>query len=310
MPPSSFSRAASCCACAIAALILHSTWPLAKRSGKIMLQSAPSEFRLVLDRLMREAAVLDGVLECHHEHFWTHAPGIYVGSLRVLLHSLVKSLPSLMSVGSLMLLLLFIYAVLGVQLFYSVRFNEMLNEDANFTNLGKALITLFRCATGESWNGIMHDLQVRPQGCDWLCELTGAAPRPALCSDDDSDCGRLARDVLQNNETHPESSHGEHVGMGGCFYVGGMTKMLTHKRIHLVETSTCDADIARIPARLGLTSPFKVMGEAHVGPFPHHSDAPSDEGMQRLRRHLAHEYALYYELKRLATSQTSSEEGA
>ena len=128
--------------------------------------------------------------------------------------------------------------------------------------------------------------------------------------DDDSDCGRLARDVLQNNETHPESSHGEHVGMGSCFYVGGMTKMLTHKRIHLVETSTCDADIARIPARLGLTSPFKVMGEAHVGPFPHHSDAPSDEGMQRLRRHLAHEYALYYELKRLATSQASSEEGA
>ena len=98
--------------------------------------------------------------------------------------------------------------------------------------------------------------------------------------------------------------------MGGCFYVGGMTKMLTHKRIHLVETSTCDADIARIPARLGLTTPFKVMGEAHVGPFPHHSDAPSDEGMQRLRRHLAHEYALYYELKRLATSQASSEEGA
>jgi len=68
---------------AIAALILHCVWPLAKRSGKIMLQSAPSEFRLVLDRLSREAALLDGVLECHHEHFWTHAPGIYVGSLRV-----------------------------------------------------------------------------------------------------------------------------------------------------------------------------------------------------------------------------------
>ena len=68
---------------AIAGLILYSVWPLAKRSGKIMLQSAPTEFRQVLDRLTREAALLDGVLELHHEHFWTHAPGIYVGSLRV-----------------------------------------------------------------------------------------------------------------------------------------------------------------------------------------------------------------------------------
>ena len=58
-------------------------WPLAKRSGKIMLQSAPAELRLVLDRLTREAALLDGVLGCHHEHFWTHAPGTHVGSLRV-----------------------------------------------------------------------------------------------------------------------------------------------------------------------------------------------------------------------------------
>jgi hypothetical protein len=121
--------------------------------------------------------------------------------------------------------------------------------------------------------------------------------------DDDSDCGKLARDVLRNNETHPESSHGEHVGMGGCFYLGGMSRMLTHKRIHLVETNTCDADIATIPARLGLNSPFKVMGEAHVGAFPHHTDAPSDEGLQRLQRHLAHEYAFYDELKRLAKSQ-------
>ena len=112
-----------------------------------------------------------------------------VGSLRLLLNSLFKSLPSLMSVGSLLLLLLFIYTVLGVQLFYNVRFNDFVNEDANFTRFGVAMITLFRCATGESWNGIMHDLQVRPHGKDWLSELTGSAPKPTLCADDGSDCG-------------------------------------------------------------------------------------------------------------------------
>ena len=112
-----------------------------------------------------------------------------VGSLRTLLHSLVKSLPSLLSVGSLLLLLLFIFAVLGVQLFYNVAFNDFVNEYANFTNIGIALITLFRCATGESWNGIMHDLQVRPHGADWLTKLTGKAPRLSQCADDGSDCG-------------------------------------------------------------------------------------------------------------------------
>merc|ERR1719424_2358139 len=118
--------------------------------------------------------------------------------------------------------------------------------------------------------------------------------------DDNTECGKLARGTLRNNETHPESSRGEHVGMSSCFYLGGLSKILSHKRIHLVETKTCDADIAKLPAWLGLHSSFAVMGEAHVGPFPHHTDKPSDEGLQRLRRHLAHEYAFHDELKRLA----------
>ena len=44
------------------------------------------------------------------------------------------------------------------QLFYNVRRNDFVTEFANFENLGNALITLFRCSTGESFNGIMHDL--------------------------------------------------------------------------------------------------------------------------------------------------------
>ena len=54
------------------------------------------------------------------------------------------------------------------------------------------MITLFRCTTGESWNGIMHDLQVRPHGKDWLSDLTGSAPKPTLCADDGGDCGSFS----------------------------------------------------------------------------------------------------------------------
>ena len=32
------------------------------------------------------------------------------------------------------------------------------NDHANFSNFGKAIITLFRMSTGEGWNGIMHDV--------------------------------------------------------------------------------------------------------------------------------------------------------
>jgi hypothetical protein len=79
-------------------------------------------------------------------------------ALRVLLHTLVQSLPSLSNVVVLLALLLFIFAVLGTHLFCKVRGGEYIDRYANFSSLPIALLTLFRCATGESWNGIMHDL--------------------------------------------------------------------------------------------------------------------------------------------------------
>ena len=34
---------------------------------------------------------------------------------------------------------------------------EYINQDANFCTFPVAALTLFRCSTGEGWNGIMHD---------------------------------------------------------------------------------------------------------------------------------------------------------
>ena len=114
-----------------------------------------------------------------------------IAALRALLTSLIKSLPSLMSVGSLMFLLLFIYAVLGVQMFHGVALNPdgLLTDDANFRSLPEALLTLFRASTGESWNGVMHDLQCQPHGMDWSAQLLGSPPRLPRCMADGSDCG-------------------------------------------------------------------------------------------------------------------------
>jgi len=61
----------------------------------------------------------------------------------------------------LMGLIIYIYALLGMSFFGHLEFNqgpnELYNRHANFNTFYVSCITLFRMATGESWNGIMHD---------------------------------------------------------------------------------------------------------------------------------------------------------
>ena len=64
-------------------------------------------------------------------------------------------------------ILQFTYAVLGMELFAGVKWGAYLNADANFCSFWRAMLTMFRCATGEDWNGIMHDLMIsQARGCD------------------------------------------------------------------------------------------------------------------------------------------------
>ena len=64
------------------------------------------------------------------------------------------------------------------QIFGRVAHGEYLNEDANFCTFPSAMLTLFRCATGEGWNAIMHDAMVTAEsgGCS---EARGDCGHPA-----------------------------------------------------------------------------------------------------------------------------------
>jgi len=86
--------------------------------------------------------------------------------LRILFTALVVSVPTMINVAGLFFLLLFMYAVLGVNLFGRVKFGAELDRHANFRNFGIALLTLIRVITGEAWNGIMYDCMVQPPDCD------------------------------------------------------------------------------------------------------------------------------------------------
>merc|ERR1712002_1080074 len=67
----------------IALMIVGTMFPMSAYSGKMLLQTTPSHMTGQLDKVLREASTLDGVLEFRHEHFWTHSFGKMVGTVHV-----------------------------------------------------------------------------------------------------------------------------------------------------------------------------------------------------------------------------------
>jgi hypothetical protein len=86
--------------------------------------------------------------------------------LRVLFRTLLYSLASLWNVGAIVILALFVFAVAGVSLYGKVQRGTALNDQANFDRFPIAVLTLFRCATGENWNDLMRDLMVVAPDCE------------------------------------------------------------------------------------------------------------------------------------------------
>ncbi|XP_041352829.1 zinc transporter 6-A-like [Gigantopelta aegis] len=67
----------------IAIMTCGTLFPMTIYTGKILLQTAPSHILGQLDKVLREASTLDGVLEFRNEHFWTLSFGTLAGSLQV-----------------------------------------------------------------------------------------------------------------------------------------------------------------------------------------------------------------------------------
>lgn len=70
-------------AVSIALMTWGTMFPMSMYTGKILLQTSPSHIIGQLDKLLREASTLDGVLEFRHEHFWTLSFGVLIGNLQV-----------------------------------------------------------------------------------------------------------------------------------------------------------------------------------------------------------------------------------
>jgi len=87
--------------------------------------------------------------------------------LRNLIVTMILSLPSLFNVAALLALIIFIYAVLGVQLFTFLAPGVSIDDERNFHSVGTAALLLFQCLTGDGWSILMADAMVSEEsgGC-------------------------------------------------------------------------------------------------------------------------------------------------
>ena len=101
--------------------------------------------------------------------------------LRNLIMTMVLSFPSLINVGSMLALITFIYAVLGMNLFCFIAEVGALVEPRNFANVGNSFQLLYQCLTIDGWSQLMIDTRRSPGegGCDPDATPTDCGTRQA-----------------------------------------------------------------------------------------------------------------------------------
>ena len=90
----------------------------------------------------------------------------FAKGIRQLLWALMISLPALFNIGTLLFMVMFIYAIIGMSAFGNVKREGELNDTVNFETFATSLLLLFRLATGSGWNDIMEALLLEPPDCD------------------------------------------------------------------------------------------------------------------------------------------------
>ncbi|KAM7535837.1 hypothetical protein Aperf_G00000089186 [Anoplocephala perfoliata] len=110
-------------------------------------------------------------------------------TIRILLWTFIQSFKALPYVCLLIAMLFFIYAIVGMQVFGKIAVDDptsLITDQTNFRTFGNALLLLFRCATGESWQELMLSCDF-PQRCAMTSSNSGGS-----ISNDGNNCGSAA----------------------------------------------------------------------------------------------------------------------
>lgn len=88
--------------------------------------------------------------------------------LQIIFKTLLFALPSLVNIFSLLIIVMCLYAVVGITMFSFVKLQSELDFHANFQDFKTTMFTLLRLSTGENWDWLMADLS-RSQQPNFVC---------------------------------------------------------------------------------------------------------------------------------------------
>jgi hypothetical protein len=89
-------------------------------------------------------------------------------SLKIIFNTFFMSLRAMINLGSLLMLFLLIFALLGVQLFGNVKMSDPLDDNLNFKNVGSAILLLLKVITGDAWHDVQYAVS-RPYSIRFQC---------------------------------------------------------------------------------------------------------------------------------------------
>ena len=94
----------------------------------------------------------------------------YATYFRHIFNTLVISMPLIANIGSLLLLILYVYAVAGVLLFGRVKRNYFMRDNLNFESFEKGVFALFVISTTDWWSDYVISF-MRKRSPDFDCEV-------------------------------------------------------------------------------------------------------------------------------------------
>ena len=88
--------------------------------------------------------------------------------LYIIFNSFLHTIPAFVNVGSLIMVLIYIFSVVGNRVFATIKISGSMNQHKNFETFSNSFITLITVMTGEGWFELIRDLE-RQNDVDFEC---------------------------------------------------------------------------------------------------------------------------------------------
>jgi len=119
-------------------------------------------------------------------------------SLKIIFQTFMVTLPAMFNIGGLLILFIFCFAILGMNLFAEVKLEDIrgqLSYHANFQNLSNSFLTLIRVSTGGKWNELMYAYS-QPSSVLYQCIEDPSYPEYAANDYSTVGCGNILGSTL------------------------------------------------------------------------------------------------------------------